>query len=1405
MNSVIQLVSDLRSLGVVLSLDGERLVVNAPRGVMTPEIRTELSSRKEEILTFLRERNGHGAVEPEFDPDAELPPSRSQARLWFIEQRDPGNPVYHIVIALQLTGTLLQDALEESLRILVQRHESLRTGFHERGGRPYVRIVDGEDWKPVLLDLTHLPLIEAETEAVRRATEDARQPFALDRAPLFRATLIRIAPDRHLLLLVVHHIVADGWSIGILAKELGVLYSALAQKGVPSLPALPSRFRDYVRWEAGAGQQLAAKHLPWWLNRLGGALPELEIPGKRRSGASRTFQGKRISMVLEASTADQIREFCRAQSYTPFMFFLAAFKVLLLRYTGQTDFLIGTGTSNRQREEFAPLVGFFVNNLVLRSDLSGNPRFQDLLARVKETALTAYAHQDVPFDLLVQTLHPERKLTRNPLFEVAFTFQNVPLEPAQLSGLTIEPQRIELDVARMDLSVEVWPEGKGYRCDFEFSTDVFNEAFATNFEAHYLALLRETAADPSRKIENILILSSEDLHQVLTNWNDTARPYPPLPVHRIFEESASSRPDAPAILQPDRTITYGQLNQMANAVAVWLSAQQLPPHSFIAVCAPGTAHGIAAFLGILKAGHAYFPITTNDPLDRLRRIVADARSSLLLTTAEFRDRLLPLAIPATQLLEEIVAAPVGNYIGPAVDAGNPAYLMFTSGSTGKPKGVVVPHRAIVRLVRNTEYARFSADEVWLQVSALTFDASTLEIWGALLNGAPLGLLSAEQATPGEIGRAIQEYGITSLFLTTAFFHYVVAEHLDILAPLRQIIVGGDVLSPSHVARLAHRFPHLRIVNGYGPTENTTFTTCCTITADSLDGGPIPIGFPIANTRVFVLDSHGQPVPAGANGELYTAGDGLALGYLNVPEENARKFVTLHFDGIGNFRAYRTGDLVRWRADGMLDFLGRTDRQTKLHGYRIEPAEIEEALLALPSVRAAVVCVRAWPDGDSRLVAFVVPEPGAEPDPHDLRVQLRRVLSRPQIPAAFLFLPEVPRTFNGKVDYAALDAIPLSPQTEHHGLRDAMHGTEEILLPIFREILRAESATVEDDFFALGGHSLLAMQLLSRISAACGVNLSVADIFQNPSVEALAKCVDAARVAPDVSNAETPSASGYADPQSSLVIAQPKGSRCPIFLVAGFQGPDDTLLVLSRVAPHLGPDQPVYGFRPRWVWGGALYSDVEEEAREYISELRTVQPHGPYLIGGYCLSGLVALEMANQLIAEGERIDLLALIDTELPSRARVLFGYAWHNWLRLQHMASVVCDLVVPGDHDRHMAARAILRRKLKRTPVPEDAAHHAFYETRMRYQRTVRQYVPRPYPGRITLLNNENIYRSPDRYRGWRNFSANELIVRVVPGNHITMFTQHGAELAQLILDSVNKSISEYPGKDKLVEAQVL
>jgi amino acid adenylation domain-containing protein len=910
-------------------------------------------------------------------------------------------------------------------------------------------------------------------------------------------------------------------------------------------------------------------------------------------------------------------------------------------------------------------------------------------------------------------------------------------------------------------------------------------------------------------------------------------------IHECFEEQAARTPEAIAVVFGSERLTYCELSVRSNRLANRLRALGVGAEVLVGICLERSADMVIALLAVLKAGGAYVPLDPQLPRERLALMQEDSGVAIVITRRDLFDAM-PWDRKSVLCVEnswELIGRESEECPARLAGPESLAYVMYTSGSTGKPKGVAVEHRAIVNFLGSMRTAPGISDrDRLLAVTTLSFDIAGLEIYLPLIAGAQLTIAPQAAVVDGaELARLLRESNATIMQATPVTWRLLVDSGWNGL-PRLKMLCGGEALSRELANRLLLAGGELW--NLYGPTETTIWSTIHRV---DLRTGLVPIGRPIANTHTYVCDQNRQLVPAGIAGELYIGGDGLAREYFRRPEITAERFVADPFRP--GYRMYRTGDLVRCLADGNLEYLGRQDRQVKLRGFRIELAEIEAALEQQPGVRQALVELREDTPGDQRLTAYLMS--AARSDVQMLRQALATRLPAYMVPSAFVFLDAFPLTPNGKVDRKAL---PLPGAPTPIDLASPVSGresTQNQLTAIWRTLLSVSEIGLHDDFFALGGHSLLTVQLQSRIRQQFSRELSITQLFQQPTIAALAELLDAdpkiisrttdvpgastsasAAAAPPgravertPSEGSLPRGSGYdsarngypydgeAQRLSCLVPAQPGGTQLPLFLVAGFQGQDDTLLVLSRIIPHLGPDQPVYGLRPRWVQGGELYSSVEEEAREYLDELRVVQPDGPYLLGGYCLSGLVAFEMARQLLREGERVALLALIDTERPTATRTFVANVWARWERARHRFAVIWDLLRLNDRSKSRAARNLIRTKTKRLIRPsttEISPEEAFYRSRMGYQRLIRDYVPTPYPGRITLIVNEDLYRS-DRYRGWRGIPVGELFVKRAPGDHITMFTQHAQELARLLLGSIDGKVPERDRRPDRLEVGVL
>ncbi|MBZ4420207.1 non-ribosomal peptide synthetase [Myxococcus sp. RHSTA-1-4] len=1022
--------------------------------------------------------------------------SFAQQRLWFLSQLDAGGFSYNAPFAARLKGPLDVGALEAGFREVVLRHESLRTTFAEVDGLPVQRIHSRVELK---LEVEEV----AEEEVIARAEQEARRPFDLERGPLLRVRLLRVSPEEHVLLWCVHHIVFDGWSMGVLEREVAAVYGARVRGEEPRLEALPVQYADYARWQREwLKGEVLERQLSWWKEQLAGAPPVLELPTDRPRPPVQSFHGALLRVPLPDALAGALRELSRKEGVTLFMTLLAGFQALLARYSGQSDVVVGSPFAGRALRDMEGLVGFFANTLALRVDTGGGASFRELLGRVRKACLGAFAHQDLPFEQLVDALQSTRDPSRSPIFQAAFVLQGEPASELRLSGVSASDVGFEPGVSKFDLTLFVRDTPQGLACLWEYSTGLFDEATVARMAEHYARLLWAAVKTPERRVSELPLLSSAERHRLLEEWSGPRTEYPrDVCIHTLVEAQVARTPDAVAVEYDGARLTYSELNRRANQLARHLRRSGVVAGSRVGLCAGRSLEMVVATLAILKAGGAYVPLDASYPGERLAFMVEDTGLQVLLAQPSLISRLPPVCAAVVPLEPswEPFSRESPEDLGEPMPAGALAYVMFTSGSTGRPKGVCIPHRGVVRLVKGARFVELGEREVFLQLAPISFDAATLELWGALLNGARLVVFSEHAPTPEELGRALVRHGITTLWLTSALFEQMMASRPEALAGVRQVLAGGDVLSPSAArARLSQGG---LLVNGYGPTENTTFTCCHPMTGPEQVGHTVSIGRPIANTQVYLLDDALEPVPVGVWGELCTGGDGLAWGYLHLPELTAERFVPNPFSQEPGARLYRTGDRARWLPDGRIEFAGRLDGQVKLRGFRIEPGEVESALLRHPGVREAVVVAREDGPGGKRLVAYFVPREAA-PATAELRADMQALLPEYMVPSAFVELPALPLTPNGKVDRKALPAPDLEAAAgEYVQPRTAM---EQVVAGVFGAVLGMERVGAEGHFFELGGHSLLATQAISRLREAVGRELPVRALFEAPTVMQLAR-------------------------------------------------------------------------------------------------------------------------------------------------------------------------------------------------------------------------------------------------------------------------------------------------------------
>ncbi|HEY2973281.1 MAG TPA: amino acid adenylation domain-containing protein, partial [Pyrinomonadaceae bacterium] len=1008
--------------------------------------------------------------------DATVPLSWGQSEIWLMAQLETTLPIYNEPFTIYMNGPVNSLALEKALNEIVRRHKILRTAFTIKESDPVQIIQDGVEIKLSVADLRMVAEPDRKEKAIQLCTAEARRPFDLTEPPLVRAMLVRMSETDSRLYLTVHHIVADAYSIyNVLIPELWQLYESIRARKPFPLPELPVQYADYARWQHRwlQGEELE-KHLTYWRNQLDGVLP-LGLPTDRPRSRVRTFNGAYQSFALSKELTNALSALSRREGVTLYMLLLAAFKTLLWRHSQQSEIVIGTAEAGRSCSEFEPLLGHFMNILVLRTQVVDDPSFRQFLRQVREVTLEAYAHRHVPFAKLVEELELNRGTSRHPLFQVAFIME--PPMACHESGWIVSQLDIQTGTSKFDLTLELEERSEAIIGRFEYNTDLFNATTIERAIAHLQTLLEGIVANPDQRICNLPILTTAERHQLLVEWNDTEKDYPKDQlIHELFEEQVKRTPDAVAVVFEGQELSYRELNAKANQLAHYLKERGVGPEVPVGICLERSLDMVVGLLSILKAGGAYIPLDPQYPSERLAVMLKDSHAPLLLTRQHFVERLSAYAGQAVCLdtdWEEICRQLATNPDG-AGTADNLAYVIFTSGSTGQPRGVSITHQAIARLLINTDYIQIEPSDAIAQISNCAFDAATFEIWGALLHGARLVVIPTEVAiSPADFAECLNRHRISVLFVTTALFNQLVQRNPTIFRDLRHVLFGGEAVDPKWVRKILQSGPPARLVHVYGPTETTTFATWHEIKVVSEDAVTIPIGRPIANTRVYILDSHLQPVPIGVAGELYIGGDGLARGYLNSPELTAEKFVSNPFRNERRATLYKTGDLARYLRDGNIEFLGRIDNQVKLRGHRIELGEIEAALGQHPAVRDNRVVMRDRTSGDKRLVAYIVPQRDNMPSSSELRRYLKGKLPQYMVPSAFMTLEAFPLTTNGKLDYNALPPLRSQDAQEEVEYVAPQDETERVLCRVWSEVLGIDRVGLDDDFFASGGHSLLA--------------------------------------------------------------------------------------------------------------------------------------------------------------------------------------------------------------------------------------------------------------------------------------------------------------------------------------------
>ena len=1307
----------------------------------------------------------------------EKPLSFAQERLWFLHQLEEGDTsAYNMPSVLQLTGELDLDALEQSLTEIIRRHEVLRTSFKSVGGIARIAIAPEFQLTLPVMDLRELSEPEQSLQVQQLAEAEGIQPFDLAQTPLVRASVLQLSDQKHILLLNVHHIAFDGWSRGIFRQELSVIYKAFSY-GLPSpLAELPIQYADYAAWQRQWLQgEVLDTQLNYWKQQLVGELPVLELPLDYPRPPVQKYTGGKKSLKLSSQLTSSLKELSKQLRVTLYMTLLAAFKVLLSRYSGHSDIIVGTPIANRDRKELEGLLGFFVNTLVLRTDLGGNPSFRELLGRVREVTLGAYAHQDMPFEKLVEQLQPERDLSRNPLFGVWFDMVNVPRRPLELPGLTVENLFYGVAQSKFDLTLYVRETDHSIQLTLAYNAELFSSLRMSQLLEHYQYLLEQIVINPEKKLSGLALLRTEQKHypdlteQISPSqaFREFAKSEIEQSIPQRFSQQVRQYPHNLAIKTKKYQWTYTQLDRVSLKVAHIVLNQGGHEQQRIALLLEHDAPAIAAILGVLKAGKTYVPLDPSYPRERLGYILEDSLATAMVTNNQNLALALELSPEEMTLIniDEIDTSNVGfsgEESTPEIAPDTLAYILYTSGSTGRPKGVMQNHRNVLHFIRNyTNNLKISPNDRLTLLSSMSFDAAIMDIFAALLNGATLYPFDIKSEGLAPLPSYLQQSGITIYHSTPTVYRHL-APHLpaaDFLPQIRLIILGGEEVKPKDVELyLQHFSADCILVNGLGPTESTV-TLQYFIHRQTKVGHRVPVGYPIEETEIILLDNNGEVTDF--YGEIAILSSYIALGYWRKPQLTEQVFGA--DPSGGNRRLYRTGDIGRLRPDGSLEFLGRKDFQVKLRGYRIELGEIEAALTQHSQVKEAAVIPREDSHGDKRLVAYVVPDE-SQPVISELRSFVKTKLPDYMIPAVFVVLDSLPLTPNRKVNRRALPAPDLSTQ-DVEGISPRTT-TELQLAQIWSEVLNIPSVGVRDNFFDLGGHSLLGVRLIARIEQQLGTHLALATLFTEPTIEHQASLLSA------TTNTQI---------SSPLVPIRQTGSLPPFFCVHPRGG---SVLCLAALARQLGVEQPFYGLQ-------SVGLKVEEEpltrfedmASSYIKAIQAVQPQGPYQLGGYCLGGKIAFEMAQQLSSLGHEIGLLALIDSSAPinankskpNEAMMVTSFVGH--------LSRLFDKELPvsahelGQLGLDEKVNYIFKQATRLQLLPPEIRLEQMRQLFAVYQANSLasySYTPLPYSGCITLFCAEEKSEelAKEEIQGWSSLAAGGINIHKISGDHFSMIT---------------------------------
>jgi amino acid adenylation domain-containing protein len=1308
-------------------------------------------------------------VPVDFDPfsgspmELTAPTTEPQREVWAASQMSAeASCSYNESVSLDLQGPLDLDVLNTSVRALIQRHESLRSVFESTGTR--MLVLKDMDLVPELHDLSSLSETDRSLRMEAIGTQGMETPFDLAHGPLLRMMLFKLDEHHHVLRIIAHHIICDGWSMSILIGDLSRIYTAGGTAGQAMLPP-PVRASRYAQeMNAFYGSAANDRVKGYWKNLFAGPLPRLDLPTDHRRPWEKTWNAKRIDAEMDPALVDGLKRLGTRYGSSFVTTLLAVFEVLLTRITGQRDIVIGMPAAGQSDMDMAELVGHCVALLPLRSIIDDEKPFNEHLQDRKKALLDAFDHQRFTFSTLLHELNVPRDPGRVPLVPVIF---NLDMEmddrvsfPGIAHSLRSEPRPYE----QFELAMNANSSGGRLTLEWSFNSDLFEEDSVRTWMTEFNALIRQVIAKPTTPLIELI-----DEGQVLAplppvGWAGKAAATPPeLTIASEFDRIAREYPEHKALVQGERKLTYAELRDAVDALASELIEKGAGPGMTVAVCAEPGFDLITGLLAVVRTGAAFLPIDHAYPATRIDYLLSDSGAGMVLTQAAllplFKGHTGPIvALDAHLKRKSSALRPV--FQG---DTEAPAYIIYTSGSTGNPKGVVVPHRGILRIVRDHPFVEFGPGLTTLFNLSISFDACQLTVMGTLLSGGTMVLPAAEKPGLSDFVEAIGEHGVNCLFTASGYFKLLVDEHLEVLKQLRYLVTGGDAISVPHVHKAFRALGAGVIINVYGPTENSVLSTAYPVIDESWAGGSIPIGKPIGNTLLHVLDAHLRPVRIGQTGELYTGGAGVAIGYWNRPEQTAQHFIPDPGSPVNGALMYRTGDMVRWNGKGDLEFVGRVDDQVKVRGFRVELGEVEAALSDLPSVRDKVVVAQPSASGDKRLVLYVVPSDSSVPPSGDamntttkdlvdsVEKHLERTLPAHMVPADIVVLSAMPFNSSGKPDKSRLPAPSRSkPQmrAEHVAPRNEMEG---VLVNIWCTLLGLDQVSVHDNFFDVGGNSLLGIQMLAHVERQLGKRLPVKSLFQAPTIAKLAA-----------------SMSGKAKQEfigTNLSAIQPKGDRPPFFCVHG----DEANIFIPR---HIGDDQPFYGFFHQGEDGQPIaFKTVKGIADHFIREMRQVRPQGPYFLGGYSFGGIVAFEMACKLVAEGEAVPLVALFDTYSPAES---IAMSREEQKLYEPLKQAVMRRLVRYYFDRGRTLPAQLR-------------HFNIIDV---YGKAIQGYKPSVYPGKLTLIRTKSSPGAEDM--GWGILADRGVDIMHVSGDHYSLVKEpHVRLLAHELRKSMDLAIS--------------